>query len=133
MQTGVEIHLHQGKPEHVPRTRTVSARRPQWLITHGPAFRTPVRTKTKLHLGTDSSSSECTTRLAQTSDDSSKRAQKRPARWHRLGTVLQASGIAPRRTEEEQAEAFFPLVGARDDDGGGSKCDARAGQKKTAL
>jgi hypothetical protein len=35
MQTGVEIHLHQGKPEHVPRTRTVSARRPQWLITHG--------------------------------------------------------------------------------------------------
>jgi hypothetical protein len=72
MQMGVEIHLHQGKPGvRAANTHRVGQALPWWLITQKPIFRTPVRTWTNLHLGTDSSSSECTPRDAQTIDDSS--------------------------------------------------------------
>jgi len=130
MQTGVEIHLHQGKPEHVPRTRTVSARRPQWLITRGQLLERLFEQGPNYTLGTDSSSSECTTRHAQTSDDSSS-ARKARGSLGQARYVLQASGIALRRTEEERAEAFFPLRGTTT--AADLKRDARAGHRKTAL
>src|SRR5215208_3781641 len=62
-----------------------------------PAFRTPVRTRTKLHPGTDGSSSECTTRQPQPSDDSSRGSEKYRLTRHRLDDVLHASGTALRR------------------------------------
>ena len=107
MQTGVEIHLHQGKPgaraanTHCVGQASAAADHPK------PTFRTPVRTRTKLHPGTDSSSSECTTRHAQTIDDSSVRYQKRPTRRIQPRYVLQASRIALRRTEEDREQASF--------------------------
>jgi hypothetical protein len=97
MQVGVEIHLHQGKPgvraanTHRVDRRSLRGRSPK------ATFRTPVRTWTNLHLGTDSSSRECTPPNAQTFDDSSRRSRSAPARWHRLRLryVLQAEVRAP--------------------------------------
>ena len=78
MQMGVEIHLHQGKPGvRAANTHRIGQTLPLWLITQEPIFRTPVRTWTNLHLGADSSSSECTPRDAQTIDDSSMGLQMR--------------------------------------------------------
>jgi hypothetical protein len=78
MQMGVEIHLHQGKPGvRAANTHRVGQALPLWLITQEPIFRTPVRTWTNLHLGDDSSSSECTPRDPQTIDDSSMGLQMR--------------------------------------------------------
>jgi hypothetical protein len=116
MQTGVEIHLHQGKPGVRAANTHRVARRSMWLITRKPSFRTPVRTWTNLHLGTDSSSSECTPREAQTIDDSSRRYKKRPARWHRLGTSCKRRKS---RCAARGGASGGVLPSARHDDGGG--------------
>ena len=89
MQTGVEIHLHQGKPG-VRAANTHCVDQAFAMADHPkPSFRTPVRTWTKLHLGTDSSSSECTPRNPQTIDDSSRRS--RSARLAGTSSVRPAS------------------------------------------
>jgi hypothetical protein len=110
MQTGVEIHLHQGKPgARAANTHCVA--QASTVADHPmPTFRTPVRTTTKLHQGTDSSSSECTTRHVETSDDSSKRRQKRPASWRRLGTSCkrrESRSAARRRNERRRSSLCF--------------------------
>jgi hypothetical protein len=90
MQTGVEIHLHQGKPGvRAANTHRVGQAFQVWLITQKPSFRTPVRTWTNLHPEADSSSSECTPRNPQTFDDSSRRS--RSARLVGRGSVRPAS------------------------------------------
>jgi hypothetical protein len=72
MQTGVEIHLHQGKPGvRAANTHRVGQAFRVRLITQKPDLERLFEHGLNLHLGTDSSSSECTPRDTQTIDDSS--------------------------------------------------------------
>jgi hypothetical protein len=126
---GVEVHPHRGKPWCAPRTRTDVARHSQRLnfshvleclferllsYTSRPTVRqVNVRRRSRKLSTTRRGAPEAPGSLAQ-------------ARH-----VLQASGIALRRTEEERAEAFFPLRATTT--AADSKRDARAGHKRTAL